>query len=157
MSKIEVQSIGKEVETHVIVSDESGIDQTVQSVCFVAGPWSAVKGLNAACKKALADAGTSEIKFKDIDDARKRQAAKAGLRALLDCPHCRAMVLSWDLGDSRHLVERRDNDANFHRMLFHGLRSVADWFGDVDWKWYHDKNTALDQTELQAFLNNTRG
>lgn len=67
------------------------------------------------------------------------------------------MVLSWNLGDSRHQVEHRDNNANFHRMLFHGLRSVADWFGDVDWQWYHDQNTALDQTELQAFLNNTRG
>lgn len=67
------------------------------------------------------------------------------------------MVLSWNLGDSRHQVERRDNAANFHRMLFHGLRSVADWFGDVEWRWYHDQNTALDQAELQAFLNNTRG
>lgn len=67
------------------------------------------------------------------------------------------MVLSWNLGDSRHQIEKRDNTANFHRMLFHGLRSVADWFGDVDWHWYHDQHTALDQAELQAFLNNTRG
>ncbi|KAA0224468.1 MAG: hypothetical protein D8M53_07690 [Armatimonadetes bacterium] len=150
-------SIGRDEETHVVVSDESGIDQTIQSVCFVAGPWGAIRNLNAACKKSLADADTSEIKFKDIDDARKRRAAETGLRALLDCPHCRAMVLSWDLRDSRHQVNRRDNDSNFHRMLFHGLRSVADWFGDVEWHWYHDKSTALVQTELQAFLNNTRG
>ena len=67
------------------------------------------------------------------------------------------MTLTWNLVDSRHQVQRRDNSANFHRMLFHGLRSVADWFGDIEWHWYHDQNTALDQAELQAFLNNTRG
>jgi len=144
-------------EPHVIVSDESGVDQTVQSVCFVAGPGSSIKDLNRACKAALEAANTSEIKFKDIDDARKRHAAHAALGAFLDCRYCRAMVLSWDLRDSRHQIERRDDAANFHRMLFHGLRSVADWFGDVEWHWYHDRNTALDQHEIQEFLLNTRG
>lgn len=142
---------------YIIVSDESGTEQRVQSVCFVAGPADAMESLNAACAQALTDAGTSEIKFKDIESAAKRQAAEAALRAFLDCPNCRAMVLSWSLLDSRHKVQGRDDIANFHRMLFHGLRSVADWFGDVEWHWYHDENAALDQEELKQFLNNTRG
>lgn len=67
------------------------------------------------------------------------------------------MVMTWDLGDSRHQVMGRDNTANFHRMLFHGLRSTMDWFGDVEWQWFHDQKTDLDQEELKAFINNTRG
>jgi len=141
----------------VIVSDESGIDQKIQSLCFVAGPGDAIRALNHACKDALASAKTSEIKFKDIDDSRKNRAARQVLPTFLDCPHCRAMVLSWNLLDSRHQVERRDDRENFHRMLFHGLRSVADWFGDVDWYWYHDEKTDLVQSEILEFLNNTRG
>lgn len=144
-------------ETHVVVSDESGIDQNVQSVCFVAGPWHAIRSLNQTCAGALKEAGTSEIKFRDIDDGRKRKAAEVVLTAFLECPHSKAMVLSWDLADSRHRIERRDNDLNFHRMLFHGLRSVADWFGDVEWQWFHDQNASLDQSKIQTFLNNTRG
>lgn len=142
---------------HIVVSDESGIDQTVQSLGFVAGPWDAIIKLNQACKVALKNAETSEIKFKDIDDARRREAAKAALTAFLDCPSCRAMVMTWNLGDKRHKIERRDDNANFHRMLFHGLRSVADWFGDVDWHWYPDRKTDLNEIEIASFLNNTRG
>lgn len=149
--------MGKTLGPHYIVSDESGIDGRFQSVCFVAGPRESMTRLNQACREALKAEGTSEISFRRLGDNRKQRAARTCLTAFLDCPDCRAMVLSWDIMDARHQVERRDNHANFHRMLFHGLRSVADWFGDVEWYWCHDENRSLDQHEIREFLNNTRG
>ena len=143
--------------SHLIVSDESGTSDHVQSVAFIAGPIEAIKALNRACKTALANVATSEIKFKDIDDHRRKIAAIESLGKFLDCHESRLLVLTWDTMDSRHQIKRRDDNANFHRMLFHGLRSVADWFGDVEWNWHHDQLSSLDQGEITQFLNNTRG
>jgi hypothetical protein len=116
-----------------------------------------MKSLNRACKSVLSEVATSEIKFKEIDDRGRKTAAIESLRKFLDCPDSRLLVLTWDMMDSRHQIMRRDDSANFHRMLFHGLRSTADWFGDVEWNWHHDQLSSLDQDEIAQFLKNTRG
>ncbi|MBN8691185.1 MAG: hypothetical protein J0L72_10420 [Armatimonadetes bacterium] len=145
-------------EPFVIVSDESGTEDLIRSLSFIAGPSRAIGRLNKNCKVALSESCRTEIKFKDIDDAGRCKAAKVALTAFLDCPDCRALCLTWSMQDSRRNgLHGRDDCADFHRMLFHGLRSVADWIGDKQWHWCHDQKSDLQQDELIEFLKNTRG
>lgn len=144
-------------ERHIVVSDESGTTERYRTVGFVAGPEHAVVELNKKCKSILATHKISEIKWSEIESGEKRRAAVEALPHILDCSHCRVMVMSWDSQDTRRKGLKVDETEDFQRMLFHGLRNVAEWFGDVEWWWFPDKLTSLREQELKDFLNNTVG
>lgn len=113
-------------------------------------------GFNKICKQILKDCGTSEFKWKEAEKTEKLNAARTILEQLVDEPDIRVLVLSWDTHDSRHTVLKRDDRANFHRMLFHGLRRNADWHRQREWHWYPDEKTDLNHEEVQDYLNACR-
>lgn len=143
-------------EPFIVISDESGTDQRIQSLAFVSGPRGSIRSLNNQVKEVLASHNVSELKFKDIDDARKNRASHEVVRQVMALPEIRVLVLTWDMQDDRHTVEHRDTNANFHRMVFHGLRQNAEWHGRTHWDWYPDQKTDLDHESIQSYLNCTR-
>lgn len=144
-------------ERYIVVSDESGIDGSNRhkSIAFVSGPESQIVEFNRHCKAVLGKHGASEFKWSDIATGEKNRASRDIAELFFRFHTLRVLVLCWDTHDSRHQVDNRDDDENFHRMLYHGLRRNADWHGRKEWYWYPDQRTNLDDTVVQAFLNAT--
>lgn len=143
-------------EPFIVISDESGTDQRIQSLAFVSGPRGSIRSLNIQVKEVLAAHSVSELKFKDIDDKRRNRASRELIQRVIALPDIRILVMTWDLQDERHAVANRDTTANFHRMVFHGLRHNADWHRRTTWDWYPDQKTDLDHESIQSYLNSTR-
>lgn len=144
-------------EPYVVVSDESGVDGSnrYQSVAFVSGPSSRIVEFNGYCREVLTRHGATELKWSEIATGEKNRASREIVERFFTCHDLRVLVLCWDTQDSRHSVEGRDDDENFHRMLYHGLRTNADWHGRKEWHWFPDERTSLDHATVQAFLNAT--
>jgi hypothetical protein len=143
-------------EPFIVVSDESGTDQRIQSLAFISGRRSKIQALNTQVRELLAQHQASELKFKNIDDNRISRASREVIRKVITQDELRVLVLTWDMQDERHAIEQRDATANFHRMIFHGLRRNADWHGQRTWDWYPDQKTDLDHESLKSYLNCTR-
>lgn len=142
-------------EPHLVVSDESGVDGSnqYQSVAFVSGPASEMTRFNRLCKEVIAKHGATELKWERIASGEKNRASHELLEEFMLRCSLRVLVLSWNMADSRHAIERRDDTANFHRMLFHGLRRNADWQSIREWDWYPDQRTDLDHEQVREYVN----
>lgn len=141
----------------VVVSDESGTSgsQRFQSVAFVSGHLEEIRQFNRTCRLVLEKHELQELKWSEVRRGQMFCACKEAITCLFKDSLLRVLVLAWDREDKRHKIQGRDDRANFHRMLYHGLRRNADWHREPSWRWFHDEMTDLDQDEIRAFLNGT--
>jgi hypothetical protein len=144
-------------EPYIVVSDESGMDGSnrYQSIAFVSGPCSRIVEFNKYCREVLTKHCATELKWSEIATGEKNRASIEIIERFFISHDLRVLVLCWDTQDTRHSVKGRDDEENFHRMLYHGLRTNADWHGRKEWYWFPDERTSLDHATVQAFLNAT--
>lgn len=144
--------------THVGFSDESNWNKgRFRSLGLVTCPLSSLKELEAELRDLLIGSGVSEFKWHNLGGARERSAAEkmcqfAVERALRK--ELRVDVLIWDIQDSRHNVQGRDDVANLQRMYYHLFRNVlrARWPNDAVWRLHPDEHTALNWKTVQDCL-----
>lgn len=102
-------------------------------------------------------ASSSELKWKRIDGARRRQGACAVLDSALRriaAGELRIDVVVWDTQDSRHDIRRRDDLQNYERMYFHLHKSVMRrWPKSHKWHLRPDEQVAIEWEKIAECLS----
>jgi len=142
-------------------SDESGcFRERYQAIGIVSGGKENLETLNSELKKILNNKRTSEIKFEEVRTHRpKVEAAELFLnRAIEFARHkkIRIDVLLWDTRDSRHDIFGRDDIANLERMYYKVLKHISKRWNQTEWKLCPDRNSAINWSEIQSYLNKTK-
>jgi hypothetical protein len=146
--------------THIGFSDESNWSKgRFRSIGIVTCRSSDLPDFDKELGLLLQDASISELQWKKLNGADKREAAKKACKFVLEKAHTgfmRVDVLIWDIQDSRHNVWGRDDIANLQRMYYHLFRNVmrARWPKEGVWCLRPDKHTAIDWMKTQACLEN---
>jgi hypothetical protein len=145
--------------SHVAFADESSWNEgRYRSICLVSAPRSEAIGLHRELEEIIGKSGFHELKWSRLRSARTRDAS---LRAILSAVEAvkrgalRVDVLCWDIEDSRHNVEGRDDMANLQRMYFHLLRRVLSdsWPDGARWSVYPDEQGTMDWSALEQYLD----
>jgi hypothetical protein len=158
----------------IAFSDESSVSGRHRSIAICSLPFEHFVQLDAELRAILAHCDVREFKWQKVRNAKYRFAALK----IADCVFkhvfssgLRVDVLMWDTRDARHTVRRRDDRANFDRMLYHGFHRAltqrdknaawhifSDQRLDVDWGTVNDCLSAIGQrrdyidTELGVFF-----
>lgn len=101
----------------------------------------------------------TEIKWSETRNDIKVDAIIESIDAILnlikqDKP-LRIDVLVWNIEDSRHLIERRDDIANLQIMYYHLISNVMEkrWPKKSIWKIYPDENSSINWNTLENILS----
>lgn len=145
--------------THVGFSDESNWNTgRFRSIGLVTAPLDALDQLEGELRRLLEESEVREFKWKGLDGAKERFAAEKMCHFAID-KACRKLlrvdVLVWDIQDSRHSVQGRDDIANLQRMYYHLFRNVlrARWPNDAVWRLCPDEHTAMDWETVRDYLD----
>lgn len=68
-------------------------------------------------------------------------------------------VLYWDLEDSRHKIQGREDKSNLERMYYKVIRHVINQWGQsklCEWELYPDAGSNLDWAAISNYLKNTK-
>ncbi len=99
-----------------------------------------------------------ELKWSKIDgDSNTLGAVEEVLELVIECAakgQLRVDVLIWDVQDSRHNIQGRDDIANLHRMYHHLFKNVLvrRWPDEALWLLNLDGNSALNFEQIGYFL-----
>jgi len=144
--------------THVGFSDESNWNTgRFRSLCLATTPKCYLEDLENEISNLLGESGIGEFKWKKLKGARERFAAEKlcdfVIRNALECK-LRIDVLIWDIQDSRHNINHRDDIANLQRMYFHLFRNVLRlrWPSTSIWQLHPDEHTQIDWETIGDFL-----
>lgn len=104
-------------------ADESQVDTgRYRSIAAVSVPTKDVVLLQQLVREHLQKGCVDELKWHKLKSAKMRFCAERVLDCFLDdfLPRsARVDILIWDIEDSRHRIQRRDDGKNFERMFFH--------------------------------------
>jgi len=145
--------------THVGFSDESNWNVgRFRSLGLVTLPKKHFDALNDELIKLLNDSGILEFKWKILRGARERFAAQKICDFAINhalSGNLRIDVLIWDIEDSRHNVQGRDDIENLQRMYYHLFRNVMRkrWPDNAVWQLYPDEHTAMDWQTVRDCLD----
>jgi len=144
--------------THVGFSDESNWNVgQFRSLSLVTTTIEYLDGLEGELAQIFFESDVSEFKWKELRGARERFAAekmctfaikKATTRQL------RVDVLIWNIQDSRHDIQGRDDIANLERMYYHLFRNVLRkrWPNNAVWRLIPDEHTAIKWETIEDCL-----
>ena len=145
--------------THIGFSDESNWNTgRFRSLGLVTMSKEHLGKLTQELKQLLADSGIKEFKWSKLKGARERFAAEKLCDFAIKYAHERLLridVLVWDIQDSRHNVQGRDDIANLQRMYYHLFRNVLRmrWPANAVWRLYPDEHTAMDWQSVEDYLS----
>jgi len=145
--------------THVGFSDESNWNSgRFRSLSLVTLPSEALVTASGELRNLLNDSGVAEFKWKKLRGARERFAAIKMSDFAVKYAHAgilRIDVLIWDINDSRHNIQGRDDIANLQRMYYHLFRNVLRlrWPDNAIWQLFPDEHTALDWQKIEDYLD----
>lgn len=116
------------------------------------------ESLQADVGKIIKESGLREFKWKDLSSAQHRFAAIKIIEWALPklvAGMIRVDVLVWDIEDSRHKIQGRDDLSNLSRMYYHLFKNVLRerWPDESTWIIHPDENFAIDWTEMDLFLS----
>jgi len=140
--------------------DESGFHtQRYQSVAVVSGAGDDVRPLRDELAQHLSSNQLTELKFAAIKgDSRRTACARAFLQTAVDFAsmgRLRVDVLTWDIKDSRHRIQGRDDIACLERMYYHVLEKAARRWGQLEWEFHPDHRSGVDFDEIGRYLSLT--
>lgn len=143
-----------------LFSDDSGAGtDRYRSLALVAVPRADLPEVRSAIAPCFIK--TSSVEWKDLTgDSRKQACARslvtAGVR-LARQGSLAITILSWDLYDTRHAVQGRDDTGNTERMYYHAIGATARKTGATVLSLHPDETSdALDFRSIQSYLNHTR-
>ncbi len=144
-----------------IYTDESSSERgRFKSICAVSGLSSDLRDLENELKKLLQDKQISELKFSEVRTHKpKIECAKSFIEKAIDYTSSgkiRIDVIIWDLHDSRHAVQGRDDKENLERMYFHLLRNIVERWEIFKCSFYPDEHSEYDYKEIIDYLNKTK-
>jgi hypothetical protein len=143
-------------------SDESGIfDKRYQSIGVVSGNPKTLKKLDRDLWEILEEKNIKEVKFSAVrTHSPKIESAnlfiEKSIEYIIKNKDMRIDILTWDTQDSRHNIPRRDDHKNLERMYFHLLRHISEKTAVLSWKFYPDKNSAVNWDEITSYLKETK-
>jgi len=146
--------------SHVGFADESHWNTgRFRSLGLVTTPVDCVDSLEAKLHRLLEESGVREFKWKKLNGAKERFVAIKMCEFAVDVActgKLRVDVLVWDIQDSRHDVQGRDDLANLQRMYYHLFRNVlrARWPNDAIWRLHPDEHTAMNWKTVRDCLEN---
>jgi len=149
-------------ESFVAYSDESGtFHRRYQAIAVVTGRKNLLLQLEDGLRGILNKHGVDEVKFNEIGThSPKVEAAREFFQCVVkkfaSSAKLRIDILSWDIQDSRHAIQGRDDIANLERMYYKALIHAARQWNQTEWNFYPDKNSQVHWNEIAEFLNRTR-
>lgn len=144
--------------THIACSDESNWNAgRFRSIALVTAQTTHFNALVDDLVALLANSTIKEFKWKKLSTARERFAALKLLDFTLNhsCKGClRVDVMVWDIEDTRHAIQGRDDSENLQRMYYHLFKDVLRkrWPDNSIWMLYPDEHTSLDWECVKDFL-----
>ena len=147
---------------YVVFSDESRYtDGLFRSIAAVSLPYSSRDqfiALSDELQGSLECASKGELKWKEVGRGGRNNVkrAKAAVDFVLSklSQELRIDILIWDINDSRHSIEGRDDMANYGRMYFHLHRNLIRRRGE-NTRWYlrPDRLSRIDWNTIRECLN----
>ncbi|MCX8000633.1 MAG: hypothetical protein N3A69_17070, partial [Leptospiraceae bacterium] len=113
------------MQEYVAFTDESYITASrYRSISALSIPKSNYQTIFHDAEKILKDSRVNEFKWSELKSKNDYECAEKLIRLVLNnisSSSLRVDTILWDTQDSRHEVIRRDDIANYGRMLFHLL------------------------------------
>jgi len=144
--------------THIGFADESHWNTgRFRSIGMVTLALNCLEVMERDVRRLLKESQVGEFKWKNLDGAKERFAAEKLCQFAIEkacAGQLRADVLVWDIEDSRHKIQRRDDIANLQRMYYHVFRKVlrTRWPHDSIWRLHPDEHTAMDWNTVEDCL-----
>lgn len=144
--------------THVGFSDESHWNVgRFRSLGLVTTSIGCLGAFEGELRRLLNESNVQEFSWQALDSARERFGAEKMCKFAVDkarSGEIRVDVLVWDIEDSRHKIQDRDDVANLERMYYHLFRNVlrARWPDNAVWRLHPDGHTAMDWDTVQDCL-----
>lgn len=144
--------------THAAFSDESSWNSgRYRSISLITMPLRDRDALERSLQNGMAGCAAAEFKWTGRWSYAKIDAARRALDALASAVRCRRLrvdVLTWDIEDSRHAVEGRDDRLNLAIMYYHLCRNVfrLRWGSTAVWRLFPDRHSGIDWHELEEIL-----
>ena len=116
--------------------------------------------MQANLRTSLHDHKIKEVKFQEIGTHRpKIDAPLDFLGYAVDFAgqgKIRIEILVWDIYDSRHAIQGRDDIANLERMYYRILVWAARQWNHAEWNFFPDQNSQINWGDIARYLNRTQ-
>ncbi len=144
--------------THIGFSDESHWNESrYRSLALITLDKANLAELVAASRQLLAQSSLREFSWKELRSDNRRTAAERLCSFAVDyaCKgKLRIDILIWDIQDSRHKIQGRDDTANlarmYYRLISHVIRNR--WPSGSIWQLFVDERNDIDWQELESYL-----
>lgn len=143
-------------------ADESGcFTEKYQSIGIVSGTQVELDNIRNELRNMInSTKEVTEIKFSKVRTHRPHiNLADAYVKKALDYIGLKKIaidVICWNISDTRHAIEGRDNEANLGRMYYKILRNISEKWHKSDWSLFPDSGSNINWEEIKAYLNKTR-
>ncbi len=147
--------------SHVAYSDESSYNiGRFRSISLISLKSSLEDEIIQKLDTIIDESGLSEFKWSKLRQAREHFAAEKIINYVFQLAldeKIRIDTLIWDIEDSRHKIQGRDDIANLQRMYYHLFRSVLTyrWATGSNWALYPDQQSALNWNTIADYLDIT--
>lgn len=144
--------------THIAFADEKGYNEgRYRGIALVTLPQQNLNSFQREIQSLLTESGVREFKWEKLSSARERFAALKLIDFAIDKAlhgSLRIDALTWDIEDSRHKIQKRDDIANLERMYYHLFKYILceRWPDGSIWSLYPDENTALKWNTVRDCL-----
>jgi hypothetical protein len=144
--------------SHIAFADESYYtDGQYRGLGLVSLRYRDYQSVTSKLKSILNESNIKEFKWNKLKSARERHAALKLIRYVIEIAHAGTLrfdLLTWDIMDNRHTVNRRDDISNLHRMYYHLSKNVFGkrWGNETTWMLRPDKNLAMQWDEVRNYL-----
>jgi hypothetical protein len=148
-------------EVYQLYSDESlSEDKRYTSICVISGNKENLQNLREELFKILKINKINELKFTEVKTHRpKINTAEQFINIAVEFAKnkkIRIDILTYDLQDSRHNIQGRDDFRNVERMYYKLIRNCCERWSKLKWEFYPDENSAYNWEEIQDYLNSTK-
>ena len=145
--------------THVAFADESSYNiHRYRSLGLVSVTQEKYGDCSCDIQAIATASGVRELKWKNLDSAQMRFAVEKVVNYIVDKAVrsiLRVDVLIWDIEDTRHKIDGRDDTANLHRMYYHLFENVLRrrWPAEALWQLHPDENSGLNWQEISSYID----
>jgi hypothetical protein len=144
--------------SHIAFADESYyLDGRYRGLGLVSLRYRDYQSVTSKLKSILKESNIKEFKWNKLKSARERCAALKLIRYAIEIAHAGTLrfdLLTWDIMDNRHTVNRRHEIDNLHRMYHHLSKNVFGkrWINKSTWILHPDENSVMRWEEVRKYL-----